>query len=135
MSWRASRQGLPNRPGFRNCQDRNFSRCQAIFCVFLLQIWIGRIISGARRATVFAVSSFARRCHWRGGGQIVQMLLMASEVESAFDVDPVEEMRLRTWARRNYSPAEDRDGNWHPVVLDEMTQRDLENQDRPVRPR
>lgn len=63
------------------------------------------------------------------------MMLMASEAECAFDVDPVEEMRLRTWARRNYSPAEDRDGNWHPIVLDEMTQKDREATDRPLRPR
>lgn len=63
------------------------------------------------------------------------MLQMASKAEVPFDVDPVEEMRLRTWARRNYSPAEDRDGNWHPIVLDEMTRKDGEAGDRPVRPR
>lgn len=65
----------------------------------------------------------------------MQMMLMASEAESAFDVDPVEEMRLRTWSRKNYSPAEDRDGNWHPIVLDEMTRKDGESPERPVRPR
>lgn len=43
-----------------------------------------------------------------------------------FDVDPVEEMRLRTWARKNYAPAEERDENWHPIVLDEMDRKDQE---------
>ena len=48
------------------------------------------------------------------------------EQESTFDVDPVEEMRMRTWARRHYAPVQDRDENWHPVVLDEMVRRDRE---------
>ena len=48
------------------------------------------------------------------------------EQESTFDVDPVEEMRMRTWARRHYAPAQDRDENWHPIVLDEMVRRDRE---------
>ena len=41
-------------------------------------------------------------------------------------VDPVEELRLRCWARRNYVPAWERDADWHPVVLDEMRSRDAE---------
>lgn len=78
--------------------------------------------------------SFAVRCHERGGGWNVQTLI-AYEAEAAFDVDPVEEMRLRTWARRNYSPAEERDENWHPIVLDEMTRKDREALNLFVRPR
>lgn len=39
-------------------------------------------------------------------------------------LDPVKEMRLRTWARVNYTPAEQRDTNWHPVILDEMRRKD-----------
>ena len=65
----------------------------------------------------------------------MQMLQMAVEVQTPFDVDPVEEMRLRTWARRNYSPVDARDGNWHPIVLDEMIRKDHEAGERPVRPR
>jgi hypothetical protein len=42
-------------------------------------------------------------------------------------VDPVEEMRLRTWARKNYTPMEERDENWHPIVLDEMDRKDQES--------
>lgn len=44
-------------------------------------------------------------------------------------IDPVEEMRLRTWARRHYAPASDRDSSWHPIVLEEMARRDLESGD------
>ena len=48
------------------------------------------------------------------------------EQERSFDVDAVEEMRMRTWARRHYTPAEDRSGNLHPIVLDEMLRKDAE---------
>ena len=42
------------------------------------------------------------------------------------EIDPVEEMRLRTWARRNYAPIDRRSNSWHPVVLDEMRRKDGE---------
>ena len=42
------------------------------------------------------------------------------------EVDAVEEMRLRTWARKNYAPLEERDEGWHPIVLDEMERKDQE---------
>lgn len=48
-------------------------------------------------------------------------------VEEGSNVDPVEEIRLRTWARRHYRPAAQRDENLHPVVLDEMLRKDQEN--------
>lgn len=62
---------------------------------------------------------------WHDGGRKVQTLFTL-EAETAFDIDPIEEMRLRTWARRNYTPSEDRDETWHPIVLDEMTRKDRE---------
>jgi hypothetical protein len=40
--------------------------------------------------------------------------------------DPVEELRLRRWARENYVTAGLRNAAWHPVVLDEMRRRDQE---------
>lgn len=43
------------------------------------------------------------------------------------EIDPIEEMRLRTWARRNYAPAGERSLDWHPVVLEEMALRDRED--------
>lgn len=44
------------------------------------------------------------------------------------DVDFIEEIRLRRWARENYKPAGERDESWHPVVLDEMQAKDTEAQ-------
>ena len=40
------------------------------------------------------------------------------EMEVDLEVDAIEEIRLRTWARQNYIPAPERDGDLHPVVLD-----------------
>lgn len=49
-----------------------------------------------------------------------------ADVEVDGKVDPIEEIRLRTWARKNYMPAPERDDNLHPVVLDEMVRKDCE---------
>ena len=57
--------------------------------------------------------------------------LVMLEQESSQDVDPIEEMKMRTWARRHYAPMEQRDGNWHPIVLDEMVRKDREGQPKP----
>ena len=42
------------------------------------------------------------------------------------EVDFIEELRMRRWAREHYVPRDRRESNWHPVVLDEMDQKDLE---------
>lgn len=42
------------------------------------------------------------------------------------EVDFIEELRLRRWARENYVPAERRERSWHPVILDEMLRKDEE---------
>ena len=42
----------------------------------------------------------------------------------ASDVDFVEELRLRTWARQNYVPTDERDHDWHPIILNEMREMD-----------
>lgn len=54
------------------------------------------------------------------------------EVSAILDVfetelDFIEEMRLRTWARKNYVPSDERDEEWHPVILDEMALKDGES--------
>jgi hypothetical protein len=51
------------------------------------------------------------------------------ETDAIFDteIDLVEEMRLRTWARRNYVAAVEREESWHPVILDEMNRIDEES--------
>ena len=45
---------------------------------------------------------------------------------SSHPADPVEELRLRRWARENYVAVEFRDAGWHAVVLDEMRRKDQE---------
>jgi len=40
------------------------------------------------------------------------------------DLDLIEELRLRRWARENYVTPEGRKPGWHPVVLDEMSSKD-----------
>jgi hypothetical protein len=42
------------------------------------------------------------------------------------EVDMIEELRLRRWARENYVPASQRDRSWHPIILDEMSRKELE---------
>jgi hypothetical protein len=44
----------------------------------------------------------------------------------ATELDFIEELRLRRWARENYVPRSQRQPTWHPVVLDEMTRKDRE---------
>jgi len=45
---------------------------------------------------------------------------------SLADLDLIEELRLRRWARENYVSAERRQSTWHPVVLEEMKSKDVE---------
>lgn len=42
------------------------------------------------------------------------------------DLDFIEELRLRRWARENYVPPEKRSNNWHPIVHEEMEKKDTE---------
>lgn len=51
-------------------------------------------------------------------------VMLETEVDG--DVDAIEEIRLRTWARQNYIPAPERNEKLHPVVLDEMVRKDDE---------
>lgn len=48
------------------------------------------------------------------------------ETEEEEGVDAIEEIRLRTWAIKNYTPNSDRDDNWHPIIHDEMLRIDRE---------
>jgi hypothetical protein len=49
---------------------------------------------------------------------------------SSTQIDLIEELRLRRWARENYVAPEQRNQTWHPVVLEEMSRKDLEAQAR-----
>lgn len=42
------------------------------------------------------------------------------------DLDLIEELRLRRWARENYVPEGERKVSWHPIVLEEMSKKDRE---------
>ena len=42
------------------------------------------------------------------------------------EMDLIEELRLRRWAREHYVPVEERDRSWHPVVHEEMKKKDNE---------
>jgi hypothetical protein len=42
------------------------------------------------------------------------------------ELDLIEELRLRRWAREHYVPRSQRQHAWHPVVHDEMTKKDRE---------
>ena len=42
------------------------------------------------------------------------------------DLDFIEELRLRRWARENYVPKGQRQSTWHPVVHQEMEKKDYE---------
>jgi hypothetical protein len=44
----------------------------------------------------------------------------------AADVDFIEELRLRRWAREHYVPRNQRQVSWHAVILDEMDRKDRE---------
>lgn len=52
--------------------------------------------------------------------------MLSSDVAS---VDLIDELQLRFWARTNYVPAELRDHELHPIVIDEMRRRDAELQE------
>ena len=49
---------------------------------------------------------------------------MTSMVSSELDL--IEELRLRRWARENYVPRGQRQKTWHPVVHEEMRKKDGE---------
>ncbi|MCE9533886.1 MAG: hypothetical protein K8T89_22575 [Planctomycetes bacterium] len=46
---------------------------------------------------------------------------------SMSDLDLIEELRLRRWARENYVPATQRLDNWHPIIQEEMSRKDEES--------
>lgn len=45
-------------------------------------------------------------------------------IQGALDLDPIEELRMRRWARENYVPEGHREKDWHPVIHDEMSKKD-----------
>jgi hypothetical protein len=48
-------------------------------------------------------------------------------ISALAEVDFIEELRLRRWARENYVPAAKRNRRWHPIILEEMSRKDEES--------
>lgn len=48
--------------------------------------------------------------------------------ESSVQLDVVEELQMRRWARENYCQEIDRDPTWHSVIHEEMQQKDREQE-------
>ncbi len=69
---------------------------------------------GPHAALVFLNQQFQKVCS-----------MFAAPVE----LDFIEEIRLRTWARENYVTQGDRSSSWHPIVLAEMRRKDAEEAD------
>jgi hypothetical protein len=42
------------------------------------------------------------------------------------DVDFIEELQMRRWAREHYVPRGQRENTWHPIVHEEMEKKDYE---------
>ncbi len=42
------------------------------------------------------------------------------------ELDFIEELKLRRWARENHVPASERNRSWHPVVHEEMKLKDFD---------
>jgi hypothetical protein len=45
------------------------------------------------------------------------------------DLDFIEELRLRRWAREHYVPRGERPSGWHPIIHEEMQKKDGESRD------
>ncbi|HZU39241.1 MAG TPA: hypothetical protein VFA18_25165 [Gemmataceae bacterium] len=50
------------------------------------------------------------------------------------ELDFIEELRLRRWAREHYVPRGKRQKSWHPVVHEEMAKKDTELTKRDMEP-
>lgn len=49
------------------------------------------------------------------------------------ELDFIEELRLRRWAREHHVPQDQRKESWHPVILQEMAKKDFDlNQVEPA---
>ena len=48
------------------------------------------------------------------------------------ELDFIEELRLRRWARENYVPRGERKPSWHSVIHDEMGRKDNETEEAEV---
>jgi hypothetical protein len=69
--------------------------------------------------SVLNIRVFAKT-RFKGEGRTFMLSTLAA------DVDFIEELRLRRWARQHYVPRPQRERAWHPVILDKMQRKDHE---------
>jgi hypothetical protein len=50
------------------------------------------------------------------------------------ELDLIEELRMRRWARENYVPSSQRQPTWHPVIHEEMSRKDRERSEPDATP-
>lgn len=50
------------------------------------------------------------------------------------ELDFIEELRLRRWAREHYVPSCEREPRWHPIIHDEMARKEHEASDGELAP-
>jgi hypothetical protein len=55
-------------------------------------------------------------------------------IGTSAELDFIEELRLRRWARENYVSREKRKASWHPIVLEEMDRKEEELTEADVSP-
>ena len=48
------------------------------------------------------------------------------------EMDMIEELKMRRWARENYVPKDKRPHSWHPVVHEEMEKKDYDGDATPL---
>ena len=51
-------------------------------------------------------------------------LMVELEGDEVSSVDPVEEIRLQTWARKHHASPAERGEDWHPIILDERSRKE-----------
>jgi hypothetical protein len=51
-------------------------------------------------------------------------MVMVSSVVS--ELDFIQELQMRRWAREHYVPRDQRQTSWHPIVIQEMEKKEFE---------
>src|SRR5262249_44883617 len=68
----------------------------------------------------------------RAVSKAVVLLRGCVMIAGVVELDFIEELRLRRWARENYVPPDERSQKWHPVIHEEMEKKDGEEAGFPL---
>jgi hypothetical protein len=85
-----------------------------------------KILRFSNSALDFAIPTPKLECYHSRGMATFISVRGAFMSHGVLEMDLIEELRLRRWARENYVPPERRDRTWHPVIHDEMKKKDGE---------